>query len=245
MSEMDRIPRHIGIIMDGNGRWAQARDQPRVQGHREGARSVRAVVRASRKLGIKALTLYAFSEQNWSRPAEEVAALMELLHEYVLEEHDEIMDNGIRLHAIGELERLPASAREPLFQLMEESKDNSEMILCLALSYGGREDILDATRKLAEDVRDGRIDPEEINEVMMEARLSTCLLPPLDLVIRTSGELRLSNFLLWEAAYAEFYFTDLMWPDFRKPQLLEALQVYQDRDRRFGKVKTPPADPAE
>ena len=236
---LERIPRHIGIIMDGNGRWAQARGEKRVFGHREGARSVRDVVRASRKLGIKALTLYAFSEQNWSRPAEEVAALMELLHEYVLEEHDEIMDNGIRLYGVGELDRLPASARDPLFKLMEESRDNSDMILCLALSYGGREDILDATRKLCQEVREGRIDPEEINEVMMEARLSTALLPPLDLVIRTSGELRLSNFLLWEAAYAEFYFTDLMWPDFRKPQLLEALQVYQDRDRRFGKVKPP------
>ncbi len=238
MSEtQERIPRHIGIIMDGNGRWAQARGEERVFGHREGARSVRAVVRACRKLGVKALTLYAFSEQNWSRPVEEVAALMELLHEYVLEEHDEIMDNGIRLHAVGEIDRLPASAREPLQALMEESRDNSEMILCLALSYGGREDILQATQKLCQEVQAGRIDADEINEVMMEARLSTNLLPPLDLVIRTSGELRLSNFLLWEAAYAEFYFTDLMWPDFRKPQLLEALQVYDDRDRRFGKVK--------
>ncbi len=242
MSEsQQRLPRHIGIIMDGNGRWAQARGEERVYGHREGARSVRDVVRASRKLGIKALTLYAFSEQNWSRPAEEVAALMELLHEYVLEEHDEIMDNGIRLYAVGEIDRLPAAARDPLQSLMEESKDNSDMILCLALSYGGREDILEATRKLCRDVQSGRIDADEINEVMMEARLSTALLPPLDLVIRTSGELRLSNFLLWEAAYAEFYFTDLMWPDFRKPQLLEALQVYQDRDRRFGKLNTPPA----
>ena len=242
MSETpERIPRHIGIIMDGNGRWAQARGEERVFGHREGARSVRAVVRACRKLGVKALTLYAFSEQNWSRPAEEVAALMELLHEYVLEEHDEIMDNGIRLHTIGEIERLPASAREPLQGLMEESRDNSDMILCLALSYGGREDILQATQTLCQEVKAGRIDADEINEVMMEARLSTNLLPPLDLVIRTSGELRLSNFLLWEVAYAEFYFTDLMWPDFRKPQLLEALQVYNDRDRRFGKlkVKTP------
>ena len=236
MSTRDRIPRHIGIIMDGNGRWAQARDEPRVNGHREGAMSVRSVVRASRKLGIKALTLYAFSEQNWSRSTEEVNALMELLHEYILEEHDEIMDNGIRLNAIGDTDRLPASAREPLYRLMEESKDNNEMILSLALSYGGREDILRAAQLLAEDVRSGRIDPDEINELVLSSRLSTSFLPPLDLVIRTSGELRLSNFLLWEAAYAEFYFTDLMWPDFRKEQLMEALQDYQDRDRRFGKV---------
>ena len=238
MLQKERLPRHVGIIMDGNGRWAQARNEPRIHGHREGAESVRAVVRACRALDIQALTLYAFSEQNWSRPVEEVNALMELLYKYVLEEHDEIMDNGIRLQAIGEVDRLPASAREPLQALMQESRDNREMKLCLALSYGGREDILVAARKLAADVRSGRIDADEINEVVFGSRLSTAGLPPLDLVIRTSGELRLSNFLLWEAAYAELYFTELMWPEFRKPQLHEALQAYQDRDRRFGKVKT-------
>lgn len=236
MIHNSELPRHIGIIMDGNGRWACRRGLARIAGHREGAESVRDVVRAARELGVEALTLYAFSEQNWERPAEEVQALMELLHQYLLEEHDEIMDNGIRLRAIGDLERLPEFVREPLFALVEESRANTDMTLCLALSYGGREDILRATRRLAEDVRRGRIDPEEINEVLFEARLDSACLPPLDLMIRTSGELRISNFLLWQAAYAELYFTDAMWPEFRRANLLQALEAYRQRERRFGRV---------
>lgn len=222
--------------MDGNGRWANRRGLQRVEGHREGARSVKEIVRACREIGVKALTLYAFSEQNWSRPNDEVSALMELLHQYIHEEHDEIMDNGIRFSAVGELERLPAFVLTPLKALMEESAGNEEMTLTLALSYGGREDILAAARRLATEVRSGRLDPEEINEITFSSRLATVGLPPLDLVIRTSGELRLSNFLLWEAAYSEFYFTELMWPEFRRPQLQEALDAYMGRDRRFGKV---------
>jgi undecaprenyl diphosphate synthase len=229
-----QLPRHIGVIMDGNGRWASRRGQPRVFGHREGAKSVREVVRAARELGVSALTLFAFSEQNWDRPPDEVDALMELLYKYVLEEHDEIMQNTIRLVAIGALDRLPTLVREPLFSLVEESKENRGMVLCLALSYGGREDIVGAARRLAEEVRAGRIDPDEINEVTFESRLATAQLPPLDLLIRTSGEFRLSNFLLWQTAYAELYFTEVMWPDFRREHLLEALDSYRQRERRFG-----------
>ncbi len=238
MSDTRHLPRHVGIIMDGNGRWANSRGLERIQGHREGAKSVKEIVTACREIGVKALTLYAFSEQNWSRPSDEVSALMDLLYEYIHEEHDEIMDNGIRFSAMGELHRLPRYVREPLMALMEESSDNAGMTLTLALSYGGREDILQAARRLAAEVREGRLDPEEINEVAFSGRLSTAQLPPLDLVIRTSGELRLSNFLLWEAAYAEFYFTELMWPEFRRPQLEQALGAFNSRDRRFGKVKT-------
>jgi undecaprenyl diphosphate synthase len=228
------LPRHIGIIMDGNGRWARARGQDRVLGHEEGAESVRAVVRAARELGVQALTLFAFSEQNWDRPPDEVAALMQLLHRYVIEEHDEIMQNGIRLTTIGRVERIPAFVRDPLLELATESRENRGMILCLALSYGGREEILQAARTLAGEVREGRLDPDEINDVVFESRLSTASLPPLDLMIRTSGELRISNFLLWQAAYAELYFTDVMWPDFRKRELLEAIEAYAARERRFG-----------
>jgi undecaprenyl diphosphate synthase len=229
-----QLPRHIGIIMDGNGRWACRRGEARIFGHREGAKSVREVVRAAREIGISALTLFAFSEQNWDRPPDEVDALMELLYKYILEEHDEIMHNEIRLVAIGALDRLPNLVRKPLFDLVEESKQNRGMVLCLALSYGGREDILGAARRLAEEVRAGRIDPDEINEVTFEARLATALLPPLDLLIRTSGEFRLSNFLLWQTAYAELCFTDVMWPDFRREHLLEAIASYRQRERRFG-----------
>jgi len=243
MSEKHKLPRHIGIIMDGNGRWARQRGLPRIEGHREGAKSVKEVVRAAREIGIPALTLFAFSEQNWDRPPDEVEALMELLYRYVLEEHDEIMENGIRLSAIGELERLPAYVREPLFALIEESAPNTEMTLCLALSYGGREDILQATRRLAEDVRGGRIDPSEINEVIFEGRLLTAGLPPLDLMIRTSGELRVSNFLLWQLAYAELCFTPVKWPDFGRANLEDALQVYGQRERRFGLTSDQLAQP--
>jgi undecaprenyl diphosphate synthase len=234
MIDASRLPRHVAIIMDGNGRWARARGAPRIAGHQEGARSVREVVRAAREIGLGALTLFAFSEQNWDRPPDEVDALMELLYRYILEEHDEIMQNGIRLTAIGALARLPAFVRQPLYELMKESSPHRGMVLCLALSYGGREDVLQAARRLAEEVREGRLDPDEINEVVLGARLGTAELPPLDLLIRTSGEFRLSNFLLWQAAYAELYFTPVMWPDFRRAELEKALQAYSRRERRFG-----------
>ncbi len=228
------LPRHVAIIMDGNGRWAKRRGLPRIEGHRKGADSVRDVVRASRELGLKALTLYAFSSQNWERPMEEVRALMELLRDYLIEERPEIMDNEIRLETIGDRSRLPEFVREPLEALIRDSAENSKMTLCLALSYGGRESIVAAARRLAEAVVRGELHPSDIDAHNFAEELSTRILPELDLVIRTSGEQRLSNFLLWEAAYAELFFTDTLWPDFSRATLYQAIEVFQSRERRFG-----------
>ena len=235
MSSADReLPRHVAIIMDGNGRWAKKRGLPRIEGHRKGADSVRDITRACRELGMQALTLYAFSSQNWDRPIEEVRMLMALLRDYLVDERAEILDNNIRLTTIGNTERLPDFVREPLGELMEASKNNTGMVLCLALSYGGRDAICDAARTLAERVQKGEIRLQDVNELSFSEALSTRGLPPLDLVIRTSGEQRLSNFLLWEVAYAELYFTDTLWPDFKRPELYEALEAYANRERRFG-----------
>ncbi len=228
------LPRHVAIIMDGNGRWAKRRGLPRIEGHRKGADSVRDVVRASRELGLKALTLYAFSTQNWDRPMEEVRALMELLRDYLVEERPEIMDNEIRLVTIGDRSRLPDFVREPLDALVRDSAENDKMTLCLALSYGGRESIVAAARRLAEAVVRGELNPSDIDVLNFAEELSTRILPELDLVIRTSGEQRISNFLLWEAAYAELYFTDTLWPDFSRATLYQAIEAYQGRERRFG-----------
>ena len=232
-----RLPRHVAIIMDGNGRWAQRRSLPRVEGHRRGAKSVKEVVRAAREVGLRAITLYAFSSQNWERPPEEVATLMQLLRDYVIDERAEIMENGIRLIAIGEVERLPDFVREPLETLMRDSAGNRAMTLCLALSYGGRESIVSTTRALCELAARGALRPEEITEERFSAALQTGGLPQLDLLIRTSGEERLSNFLLWEAAYAELYFTDTFWPDFGRTHLIEALESFDRRERRFGRTR--------
>jgi undecaprenyl diphosphate synthase len=232
-----KLPRHVAIIMDGNGRWAQEHGLPRVEGHRQGAKAVREVVRAAREINLRALTLYAFSAQNWQRPPDEVATLMQLLREYVIEERDEIMDNDIRLIAIGEVERLPNFVKDPLDALMRESAENQSMTLCLALSYGGRESIVSATRALCELAARGALKPEEITEDRISSALQTGGLPQLDLLVRTSGEERLSNFLLWESAYAELYFTDTFWPDFGKADLYEALESYRSRERRFGRTR--------
>ena len=228
------LPRHIGIIMDGNGRWAKGRGLPRIEGHKEGARSVRDITRAARELGIKALTLYAFSSQNWERPVEEVRALMVLLRDYLIDERSEILDNNIRLTTIGDESRLPELVLGPLHELKAASAKNDGMTLCLALSYGGRESIAQAAQKLARAVAEGAIRVQDINPLSFAEALQTATLPELDLVIRTSGEQRLSNFLLWEAAYAELYFTDVPWPDFRRDDLYEAIGVFQGRERRFG-----------
>ena len=234
MIDRNTLPRHVGIIMDGNGRWAQERGLPRVEGHKKGADAVRDTVRAARELGLSALTLYAFSMQNWNRPADEVAVLMELLRDYCLDERAEIMDNDIRLVAVGEIWRLPDFVRGPLDALMKDSANNKSMILCLALSYGGQEAITDAARAMARDVAAGKLLPDKIDQTVVQQHLCTAMLPPADLVIRTSGELRLSNFLLWEAAYAEFYFTETLWPDFDRRELYAAIEAYQTRERRFG-----------
>jgi undecaprenyl diphosphate synthase len=222
------LPRHVAIIMDGNGRWAEARGLPRVAGHREGSEAVRAVTRAARRVGVPALTLYAFSSENWGRPDEEVGALMQLLAEYLDSERGEMMENGIRLNAIGDLERLPAFVRDRLAAARAETAANAGMALTLALSYGGRQEIVAAARAAAR-AKGPALEAEDL-----EASLWTAGLPELDLLVRTSGERRISNFLLWQAAYAELVFTDVLWPDFRDAELFAAIVDYQTRERRFG-----------
>jgi undecaprenyl diphosphate synthase len=231
-----RLPRHVAIIMDGNGRWAQRRSLPRVEGHRQGAKSVRTVVRTAREAGLRALTLYAFSAQNWQRPPEEVGTLMQLLRDYVVEERAEIMDNAIRLITIGDVDKLPDFVREPLEALMHDSAGNRAMTLCLALSYGGRESIVSTARAMCELAAKGALKPEDVTEDRFSSMLQTAGLPQLDLLIRTSGEERLSNFLLWESAYAELYFTETLWPEFGRDELLAALESYRGRERRFGRT---------
>jgi undecaprenyl diphosphate synthase len=230
------LPHHVGIIMDGNGRWAELRGEPREAGHKAGSAAVRRVVRAARRLGLTALTLYAFSEQNWARPSGEVDALMGLLREFLVSERGEILQHEIRLVAIGELDRLPELVRESLDPLRGASADNRKMTLSLALSYGGQEEIARATRELAMDVRDGKIDPASIDVRALASRMPSLSVGEPDLIIRTGGEHRLSNFLLYGAAYAELAFTDVLWPDFAEADFFEAIASYQRRERRFGRV---------
>lgn len=232
----ERLPRHVAVIMDGNGRWAESRGLPRVAGHEAGAESVREITRACRERGIEALTLYSFSTENWKRPADEVAALMGLLARFLLSERREILENGVRLNAIGQLDRLPLPVRLALSELIAASRKNTGMVLTLALSYGGRTELVDAARALARKVAAGQLRPDQIDEAAFAAELSMPGLPDPDLLIRTSGELRLSNFLPWQLAYAEIHVTDTLWPDFRRPQLAEALEVFARRERRFGKT---------
>jgi undecaprenyl diphosphate synthase len=242
--EARNLPGHVGIIMDGNGRWAQLRQKPRSAGHHEGAAAVRRVVRIGRRLGLRALTLYAFSEQNWARPEEEVDALMHLLREFLLSEREEILDNGIRLNAVGNLGRLPALVRAVLDPLRRESSGNSEMTLTLALSYGGREEIAHAARELAVAVAAGRIRPDDVTPEALHARMPSLTVGDPDLVIRTGGERRISNFLLYGLAYAELHFADVLWPDFREEDLFAAIASFQRRERRFGKTGAQVAPPA-
>jgi undecaprenyl diphosphate synthase len=239
------LPRHVGIIMDGNGRWAQLRNRPRIEGHRAGAESVRDITRASRQMGIEALTLYAFSSQNWARPADEVAGLMQLLRDFLIDERSEILDNGIRLEALGEIDRLPSLVREPLDELRAASAGNSDMVLTLALSYGGRESITRAARSLAADIVAGKFKPETVDVDKLNSYLPTAHLPPLDLLIRTSGEQRISNFMLWEVAYAELVFVDVLWPEFRRAHLSKCLEQYGARERRFGLTSQQLADSSD
>jgi len=220
--------------MDGNGRWAQRQGLARLEGHRVGADSVRDITRAAREIGIEALTLYAFSSQNWQRPASEVAGLMQLLRDYLIGERGEILDNAIRLEAIGDVERLPPIAKEPLDELRAASAANRGMTLTLALSYGGRESIARAVRAAVRDAAAGLLSPDAVDVERFGAYLPTLALPPLDLLIRSSGEQRISNFLLWEIAYAELIFVDVLWPEFRRQHLFECLDRYAARERRFG-----------
>ena len=234
--ELRGLPSHIGIIMDGNGRWAQLCGQPRTEGHRAGSAAVRRIVRACRRLGVKALTVYAFSEQNWARPDDEVGLLMDLLKEFLLSERGEILGNGIRLQAIGNLGRLPAFVRAVLDPLRNDSAQNHEMTLTLALSYGGREEIALAARDLANDVKSGRITADDITPDALRVRMPSLAVGDPDLVIRTGGEQRISNFLLYGLAYAELVFSDKLWPDFSAEDLYAAVASYQGRERRFGRV---------
>jgi undecaprenyl diphosphate synthase len=228
------LPRHIGIIMDGNGRWAKKRGMPRVMGHRRGVRTARETVITARELGIEALTLYAFSRENWKRPASEVGTLMELLHEYLKNELTEMVKNNIRLQTIGEISMLPAKVQDILEEVMETTSENTGMILTLALSYGGRHELVKAFRKMAEECLAGKLDTENINEQLVSAYLDTSDLPDPDFIIRTSGEFRLSNFLLYQSAYAELYVTSTLWPDFNREEFLKALRSFESRERRFG-----------
>jgi len=229
--------------MDGNGRWAQHRGEDRPVGHRQGSDSVRAIVRSARRLGIRALTLYAFSEQNWQRPSFEVDALMELLREFLLTEREEILSNNIRLTSIGRTERLPERVLEVLRPLEAESADNKQMTLCLALSYGGREEIADAVRSIAMLVQQGKLDASLVDEKLLDRALPSMELGPVDLLIRTGGEQRISNFLLWNAAYAELVFSNKLWPEFDTEELHAAIATFQSRQRRFGLVIPPLEEP--
>jgi undecaprenyl diphosphate synthase len=232
----NKIPEHVAIIMDGNGRWAKQKGHLRIFGHKHGVRTVRNVIEAAADLGIKYLTLYAFSTENWNRPAAEVNALMELLVNTIKGETPTMMENGIKLEAIGNVERLPASCNKQLQETVNTTKDNDQMTLILALSYSGRWDIIEAVRKIAADVSKGILKPEQINEEVLNAALNTAAYPNPDLLIRTSGEQRLSNFLLWEIAYSEIHFTPVLWPDFKPDDLYKAVLDYQGRERRFGKT---------
>ena len=234
--DTDKLPQHIAIIMDGNGCWAERHAMGRVLGHRKGAESVRVVVRSCRRIGISFLTLYAFSMENWLRPKAEVRALLTLLKEYLVNEVQEMMDQNIRLTAIGNLDSLGAPVLMKLRETIERTAGNQGMVLNLALSYGGRDEIATAAGRMVSDSLAGKIKPADVTKELFQRYLYTRALPDPDLLIRTGGEYRISNFLLWQMAYTEFYFTDILWPDFREPDLMEAIAEYQQRERRFGRT---------
>ena len=229
--DKNNLPAHIVIIMDGNGRWAKKKNLRRISGHREGMKSVRAVVKGAKELGVKHITLYAFSAQNWKRPKVEVDALMELLKHYLVNESDKLIENGISLNAIGRLWELPRDVYEVLTETIDKTKSCNELTLTLALSYGGREEIIDGIKEI---ISKGNMAAEDINQHNFSQFLYTSDLPEPDLLIRTSGEMRLSNFMLWQLAYTEIYVTKTLWPNFRKQHLIKAILNYQKRERRFG-----------
>jgi len=230
------LPRHVAIVMDGNGRWAEKRKKPRLYGHKVGADSVRDVVEVSREIGIEILTLYAFSSENWNRPASEVTGLMSILQSYLTSELSRMLKNDIRLTCIGDMSKLPDSVRTVLQDSIQKTSENSSLVLNLALSYGFRDEMVRAARLLADKCVRGELTPEEIGIEMISNHLYTAGIADPDLLIRTGGEARLSNFLLWQVSYAEIYFTDVMWPDFRKNEFLQAIADFQSRERRFGKT---------
>ena len=230
------VPRHVAIIMDGNGRWARERLMPRPMGHRSGMKAVREVVEGAIEAGVEVLSLFAFSQENWQRPITEVSALMSLLEEYIAREADELAERGVRVMVLGELDRLTPPARAAVDRVMAQTGHNDRLTLNLFISYGSRAEILRATRSIAADVAAGKLSPGEITEADFEKRLFTAGCPDPDLLIRTSGEQRISNFLLWQVAYAELYISPVLWPDFGRRELYEAIVAYQSRERRFGKV---------
>ena len=231
-----QILQHMAIIMDGNGRWAAKRGLPRSLGHKKGAERGQEIARAAGEMGIKYLTLYAFSTENWQRSAEEVDALMGLLRQYLKSELSELQKNGVRIIFIGERDMLPADISEAMYRLEAETQNNDKMTLCIALSYGSRQEIVGAVRKIAALAKRGDISPEEIDEKMFSDMLYTKGIPDPDLVVRTSGEQRVSNYLLWQLAYAEFYFSDVLWPDFDREELEKIVKNFQTRERRYGKA---------
>ncbi|MBC2575842.1 isoprenyl transferase [Peptostreptococcus canis] len=235
--DLEKVPKHIAIIMDGNGRWAKSKMMPRTFGHKAGVETIRKVVKECSRLGVGYLTLYAFSTENWKRPKEEVSALMTLLVSYLRKELDELHKNNVKILTIGDITKLPEPCVIELNKSIEKTKDNDGLVLSLALNYGGRADIIESIKSIALDVRDERLNISDIDEDLFSSYLSTKSIIDPDLVIRTSGEQRLSNFLLWEVAYSEFYYTDIHWPDFDEKELQKSIYSYQKRDRRFGGIK--------
>lgn len=232
----DQLPKHVAIIMDGNGRWAKSRGEERTFGHRNAIRAVRDVINACNEIHIPYLTLYTFSSENWRRPDTEVSTLMSLISETLLQEADEMFTKGLRLHVIGDLEKLPALVREQLLHMAEITKYNTRGNLVLALSYGSQQEMLQAVKAISTKVKNGELKEEEINEAVFENHLYTKDFPPVDLLIRTSGEVRISNFLLWQIAYAELQFLDILWPDFGKEDFFKCIYEFQNKERRFGKI---------
>lgn len=239
LKKSGEIPEHIAIIMDGNGRWARSKGSIRLHGHKVGVDSVRDITESCAQLGVKYLTLYAFSTENWGRPSAEVRGLMRLLVSSLRKEADNLHENNIKLVTIGQTDRFPDNCKKQLKEAIELTEDNDRLQLCLALSYSGRWDITEAVKKIATHVKEGRLDPSLINDQMIADHLSTAEVPDPDLIIRTSGEYRISNFLLWQLAYSELYITEQFWPDFRRDELYKAINSYQSRDRRFGKIDLP------
>ena len=235
--DMTRIPEHIAIIMDGNGRWAKAKNLPRKMGHKAGVENIRRIIQEGHRLGVKYITLYAFSTENWKRPEDEVNSLMKLLNKYLKEELDELDKNGVVLKLLGDISKLPKDCIDEINNAKERTKNNKGIVLNVAFNYGGRDEIVRAVKSISEDVKNGLIDPDDVSEEMVEKYLYTYGIPDPDIIIRPSGEQRLSNFLLWQCAYSEFWYSNINWPDFTEKDLQRAIFDFQNRDRRFGGVK--------
>ena len=234
--DLDRLPKHIAIVMDGNGRWAKKNGMNRFLGHKEGVVSVKKISEAVGRLGIDYLTLYTFSTENWNRPPEEIEALMELMISAIKNESEVLMTNNVRLKVIGDIQRLPPATYDSLLAVIDRTDKNTGLYLTLALSYSSRWELTETMKKISAEVKDGKLNIDQIDEETISGRLATCGVPDPDLLIRTGGEQRISNFLLWQLAYAEFYFTDVFWPDFREENLYKAIAEYQQRERRYGKT---------